>query len=371
MLSGHLQQARQKRQAAGLERKPRVPPAEGVDFSSNDYLGLRRDPGLKRVLEQAVRNSGCGSGSAHLVSGHSAAHARFEQALAQWLGYEACLLLPSGYQANLALLSGLLPAGAPVLQDKLAHASLIDGARLGRLRLRRFRHNDVEHARRFIHRQRPWLLSTEGVFSMDGDRAPLMELAAICRQADCWLHVDDAHGLGVLGPEGRGSVAAAGLNHSTVPLLTVTFGKAMGLSGAAVLAGREVIEHLHNHARPWIYSTATPPAWAEAGLHALEQIRGPERRRLLWRNIEQFRQLAQAHELPLASPAGPIQILPAPDVATCSAWGRCLEAQGWRVGVIRPPTSPTPRLRITLTAAHRPEQIQGLVLALSRLRSRA
>ncbi len=382
MLRQHLQQCRQQRQAAALERHavPCEQPQSVVltwqgrqllNFAGNDYLGLRQHPLLKAALARAVEEKGAGSGSAHLITGHDPAHARLEQALAEWLGHEAALLFPSGYQANLALMAGLLPQKAPVLLDKLAHASLIDGVKLAGARLRRFRHNDAAHARHCTERQQPWLLSTEGVFSMDGDRAPLPALADLCRKNDCWLHVDDAHGFGLLA-EGRGSVAAAGLNASAVPLLTLTFGKAMGMSGAAILAERAVIEHLQNHARPWIYSTATPPAWAEAGLQAVALLQqADDARARLQAHVERFRQGAESLGLKLLPGQSPIQILPLTGNEQALRWGAQLRQQGFVVGVIRPPTSPTPRLRITLSAAHTDAHIEQLLQALARLREAA
>ncbi len=377
MLHDHLQRARQDRLAAGRQRRCRLseplPGAEVlregrrlVNFSGNDYLGLSHDPAVLAALQGAVQRWGAGSGSAHLICGHQPPHERLERALAEWLGYEAALLFPSGYQANLALLAGLLPAGSPVLADRLAHASLLDGARLARARLRRFRHNDPEHAGQCLQRDQAWLLSTEGVFSMDGDRAPLAELARLCRQSGCLLHVDDAHGFGLLGG-GAGSVAAAGLQAVDVHVLTVTFGKAMGMSGAAVLADRALVEHLQNHARPWIYSTAAPAAWAEAGLTALERLQqANDLRQRLGENVALFRELARTRGLKLQPVDGPIQILHLQDSEQALACGQALEAAGFLLGVIRPPTSPTPRLRITLSAAHRPEQIRALADALAR-----
>ncbi len=378
MLRQHLQLCRDERHRAGLERKARAyaHPREvylqrqnrqWLNFAGNDYLGLRQHPALKSALIRAVEAQGAGSGSAHLITGHDPAHDRLEQTLAEWLGYEAALLFPSGYQANLALMAGLLPQKAPVLLDKLAHASLIDGARLAGARLRRFHHNDAAHARHCLQRQQPWLLSTEGVFSMDGDAAPLQALASLCQRDACWLHVDDAHGFGVLA-DGRGSVAAAGLTAKEVPLLTITFGKAMGMSGAAILAERAVIAHLQNHARPWIYSTATPPAWAKAGLQAVALLRqADDARARLRAHVQQFRQGAEKLGLPLLPGSSPIQILPLSDNAQALHWGEQLRQQGLVVGVIRPPTSPTPRLRITLSAAHSGEHIQQLLQALAGL----
>ena len=382
MLRHHLQQCRKQRWEAGLERLavPCEQPQAVVlvqqgrrllNFAGNDYLGLRQHPQLKAALARAVAEKGAGSGSAHLISGHDPAHARLETTLAEWLGYEAALLFPSGYQANLALMAGLLPRKAPVLLDKLAHASLIDGARLAGAHLRRFRHNDVNHARHCLELQQPWLLSTEGVFSMDGDTAPLQALAALCGREACWLHVDDAHGFGVRA-EGRGSVAAAGLTARQVPLLTITFGKAMGMSGAAILGERAVMEHLQNHARPWIYSTATPPAWAQAGLQAVVMLQqADEARARLQAHVERFRQGAESLGLKPPPGQGPIQILPLASNEQALRWGAQLRQQGLMVGVIRPPTSPTPRLRLTFSAAHADVHVQQLLQALAQLREAA
>lgn len=345
-----------------------------VNFCANDYLGLSGHP---RVIEAFRRGGGrrVGSGAAALISGYRAAHRELEQALAAFLQRDAVLLFGSGYLANLALASGLMQRGDVVVQDRLCHASLIDAARLADGRLLRYPHGDAAACARQLERypEAPALVMTDGLFSMDGTLAPVTELAAVCKDSGAWLVVDDAHGIGVLGEHGRGSLELAGLDQNQVPVLVGTLGKAFGAAGAFIAGSHELIEHLVQRARSYIYTTAPPPALAAAATAALEVIRDePEHRQALMENIRYFRQQAQARNLAISDVSGPIQPLMAGDAGRALAMSEALRRQGYWVSAIRPPTvaAGTERLRITLSAVHTREQIDGLLAALEPLQER-
>ncbi len=340
-----------------------------LNFCSNDYLGVSQHP---RVLA-ALRSVGAaGSTASPLVCGHAAAHARLEDTLCDWQQAPRALLFSSGHAANLAVLQGLLGKGDVCVQDRLNHASLIDGARLSGCDFRRYPHGDAEGAARQLaaHPEGAALLASDGVFSMDGDVAPLRELAVVAKTHEATLYVDEAHAAGVLGEAGRGSIAAAGLSVADVPLRLVTFGKALGGAGAAVLGAADLIEHLLQTARGAIYSTALAPAQAAATQAAVALVNGEEGEALRARlrgNIARFREGAAARGLALLPSETAIQPLPAGDDARALGWSAALEARGYWVGAIRPPTVPEggARLRITLSAAHAANQIDGLLDALA------
>ena len=339
-----------------------------LNFCSNDYLGLSQHPQALAALRGA---DSAGSAASHLVCGHDARHAALEEALADWLQLPRVLLFGSGYLANLAVVQSLLGKGDVCVQDRLNHASLIDGARLAGCTLKRYPHADAEAADRQLaaHPDGVALLATDGVFSMDGDIAPLPALADVARTQQATLYVDDAHGIGVLGESGRGSVAAAGLDVDAVPLRLVTFGKALGSVGAAVAGDAALIEHLLQTARPGIYTTALPPALAAAALAAIRIVRGEEGEALrahLQANIQRFRTGAAARGLALLPSQTAIQPLLIGADADALACSRALEQRGYWVAAIRPPTVPegSARLRITLSAAHTTAQIDGLLEAL-------
>lgn len=340
-----------------------------LNFCSNDYLGLAQHP---RVLAALHAASVAGGTASHLVCGHAAEHAALEEALADWQQAPSALLFPSGYVANLAVLQALLGRGDACVQDRLNHASLIDGARLAGCDLRRYPHADAEAAARQLaaHPDGAVLLASDGVFSMDGDVAPLPALALAARAHGATFYVDEAHAAGVLGAAGRGSVHAAGLALEDVPLRLVTFGKALGGAGAAVVGEVTLIEHLLQSARGVIYTTAMPPAQAAATLAALAIVRGEEGDALRARlrgNIEHFRAGAARRGIALLPSDTAIQPLPVGEDAAALRLSAALEAQGFWVGAIRPPTVPEggARLRITLTAAHAPMQIEALLDALA------
>lgn len=380
--------ARQQAQAeAGLLRRLRT--VEDADspwlvidgrrllgFAGNDYLGLAAHPALREALLDAARLWGVGATAAHLLGGHRAPHAELEAALADWTGREAALLFATGYMANIGVLDALLSRGDICVQDRLNHASLLDGARLCGAVLRRYPHADADAAARQLT-LRPGaaaLLASDGVFSMDGDVAPLHALAAQARAAQATLLIDDAHGLGVSGPRGAGSVAAAGLDARDVPVLIGTLGKALGTQGAFVAGPRALIEALAQFARAHVYSTAPPPAVAAATLAALHLARqGEDLRARLAARIAQLRAGAAALGLRLLPSQTPIQPLLLGAARTALAWSHALEQAGLYVPAIRPPTVPAgqARLRIVLSAAHGAEHVARLLDALAALRARA
>jgi 8-amino-7-oxononanoate synthase len=355
--------------AANTAARPLVDGVPLLNFCSNDYLDLAREPAVAGAMADAARHWGSGSGAAHLVTGHSAEHHALEEELAAFTGREAALLFSTGYMANVGVISALAARGEIILQDKLNHASLLDGARLSDATLQRYRHADADDARRLADAAegRLSLIATDGVFSMDGDIAPLRELAQIARAHQAWLLVDDAHGLGVMGATGRGTLELAGLGQDDVPLLVGTLGKAFGCFGAFVAGPREVIELILQRARSYIFTTALPPAVAAATRVALAtlQQQGWRRQRVL-ANVARFRAAAAARGIALMPSSTPIQPVPLPGAARCAAASDALRARGYWVAAIRSPTVPagTERLRVTLTAAHRDEDIDGLVAAL-------
>jgi 8-amino-7-oxononanoate synthase len=372
-----------ERRAQHLYRHRRVSdspqgPAMTIDgkpllaFCSNDYLGLAADKRIAQALKQGVDRWGSGSGAAHLVSGHSSAHHALEEALADWLGRERALLFSTGYMANLGIITGLLGRDDGLFEDKLNHASLIDGGLLGGARMHRYRHANMDSLQQQLatHRHRARMVVTDGVFSMDGDIAPLGEMAAICAREQALLVVDDAHGLGVLGHEGRGSVHEAGLSQQDVPVLMGTLGKAFGVAGAFVAGSETLVETLIQQARSYIYTTAMPAALAEATLASLRIVREEAwRRERLVSLVQRFRDGAAAIGLTLMPGRTPIQPILLGDSQKAVAWSERLEALGCLVTAIRPPTVPAgqARLRVTLSASHEEAQVDRLLDALSTL----
>ncbi|HTP39427.1 MAG TPA: 8-amino-7-oxononanoate synthase [Steroidobacteraceae bacterium] len=343
---------------------------ELVDFCANDYLGLTRHPALIRAAQAAAATFGAGSGSAHLVTGHTREHQALEEELAAFTGRQRALLFSTGYMANLGVVGSFCARHEQVLEDRLNHASLIDAARLSGAELERYAHLDAAAAERLLAAGRATLLATDGVFSMDGDVAPLAALAAATAAHDSWLLVDDAHGLGVLGPEGAGSVQEAGLGEREVPLLMGTLGKALGSFGAFVAGEHEVIEYLLQTARTFIYTTALPPPAVAASRAALRVLREePQLRARLHAHIARFTTGAAQLGLQLGPSRTAIQPLRVGGSAAALALSAALEAAGFWVAAIRPPTVPegSARLRITLSAAHRESQIDALLETLGRL----
>ena len=336
-----------------------------LNFSSNDYLGLSYHPQIIRAWQQGAERFGVGSGGSGHVSGYSVAHQALEEALAGWLGYSRALLFISGFAANQAVIAALMAKDDRIVADRLSHASLLEAANLSPATLRRFTHNDPQHLARLLDAPcgGQQLVVTEGIFSMDGDGAPLAEIHRVARQRNAWLLVDDAHGIGVTGDEGRGSCWRQQVKPE---LLIVTFGKGFGVSGAAILCSESVADYLLQFARHLIYSTSMPPAQAQALSAALAVIRSPEgadRREKLAALIQRFRSGVKASDFTLANSHSAIQPLIVGDNARALRLADTLREQGCWVSAIRPPTVPagTARLRLTLTQAHEAQDIDRLL----------
>ena len=345
-------------------------------FASNDYLGLSRHPRLIEAIAEGARRFGAGAGASHLVSGHHTVHESLEHELARFAGKPAALAFMNGYVANLALLTTLAGEGDVIFSDELNHASIVDGARLSRAAVKVYPHVDVDALEALLRSSaaRQKLVVTDAVFSMDGDIAPLRALLALCERHDALLVVDDAHGIGVLGPEGRGSVRALGLQSDCIVYMG-TLGKAAGLSGAFVAADQLIIDRLVQRGRPYVFSTATPPALAHATLTALELIPAADAARgQLERHRERLREFASTwRPFRLLASATPIQPLVIGDNSTVVRIADALLQEGLWVPAIRPPTVPvgSARLRITLSGAHTDEDIGRLGTALSHIVSTA
>ena len=328
-----------------------------LNFSSNDYLGLCRAPELIAALHRGAQQYGVGSGASPLVTGYNEAHLALETKLCQITGFEAALLFSSGFSANSTLCKTLFDKQDVVLADKLVHASIIDGLRDSGADFKRFLHNSTESAERLLAKNTVSALITESVFSMDGDIAPISALSALCRAHNAWLIVDDAHGFGVSDIFNQ---PAANL----IDIQIVTFGKALGCQGAAILGSRELIAFLVSNAREYIYSTALSPANAALALAAVEHCEAhPELRQNLQRNISIFKQLCQDADIPLLGSDTAIQPLIIGDAEQTLLVAQKLKAMGIWVGAIRPPTVPvgSARLRITLSASHSEAAIRRCV----------
>jgi len=338
------------------------------NFSSNDYLGLSQHPAIVRAWQEGAEQYGVGSGGSGHVSGYTTAHHALEASLADWLGYSRALLFISGFAANQALITALMEKDDRIVADRLSHASLLEAAHLSPAQLRRFAHNDASQLSTLLEKpcDGQQLVVTEGVFSMDGDSAPLCDVLATAQRHNAWMLVDDAHGIGVLGDEGRGSAFSQNVQPE---ILVVTFGKGFGVSGAAVLCSDSVADYLLQFARHLIYSTSMPPAQAVALQAALRVIRsddGEQRRQTLAVLIQRFR--AGARELPYQTTDShsAIQPLIVGENSRALALAEQLRARNMWVTAIRPPTVPagTARLRLTLTAAHQTQDIDNVLEAL-------
>jgi 8-amino-7-oxononanoate synthase len=338
-------------------------------FCSNDYLGLANHPEVIAAWQAGAERWGVGGGASHLVVGHSTPHHQVEEALAELTGRPRALLFSTGYMANLGAITALVGQGDTVLQDRLNHASLLDGGLLSGARFNRYLHNDaVSLANRLGKACGNTLVVTDGVFSMDGDLADLPALAEVARARGAWLMVDDAHGLGTLGAQGGGVVEHFGLGIDDVPVLIGTLGKACGTAGAFVAGSDDLIEALVQFARPYIYTTSQPPALACATLKSLELLRRETwRREHLAGLIRQFREGAVQIGLQLMDSPTPIQPILIGDSAQALKLSRMLRDRGLLVTAIRPPTVPagSARLRVTLSAAHSEAQVQLLLNALA------
>ncbi len=341
---------------------------ELVNFCSNDYLGLANHPALISAAQAGAAQWGVGSGASHLVCGHTAVHEAFEQRFAAWVGKPAALSFSTGFMANLAVVTALLGREGAVFADKLNHASLNDAALLSRAQFRRYPHNDLAALDRLLAQSpvRRKLIVSDTVFSMDGDIAPLAGLLELAERHDALLYLDDAHGFGVLG-QGRGALAQCGLDSPRI-IYMATMGKAAGVAGAAVAAEQIVIDWMINHARAYIYTTAAPPLLAQALLASLDLIEAEDwRRQYLNEHIALFRSiLAEAGDC-LGKSLTPIQPVMVRDSATAVQLSTVLKQAGFWVAAIRPPTVPTARLRVTLSAAHRSEDVNALAQCLLQL----
>jgi 8-amino-7-oxononanoate synthase len=339
-------------------------------FCSNDYLGLAHHPRVIAALGDAAARYGAGSGASHLVTGHCAEHHALEEELAAFTGRERALLFSTGYMANIGVASALVGRTDQVLEDRLNHASLLDAGLLSGARFSRYAHCDSAalEARLAESESGAALVMTDGVFSMDGDIAPLDSLARIAQAKRAWLMVDDAHGIGVLGRSGRGTIEHFGLDARQVPILMGTLGKAFGTFGAFVAGTEDLIEYLIQRSRTHIYTTALPPGIAGATRTALRLIEEESwRRDRLNANVTRFRSLAGGAGIDLTDSQTPIQPIVLGTAARALAVSEALWERGFWVTAIRPPTVPegTARLRITFSAAHREAQIDGLVEALA------
>ncbi len=379
-LSARLEQ---RRAAALYRQRPLLQSPQGpqvmVDgtpllaFCSNDYLGLANHPEVIDAWRAGAERWGVGGGASHLVIGHSSPHHELELALAEFTGRPRALLFTTGYLANLGALTALVGQGDSVLQDRLNHASLLDGGLLSGARFSRYLHNDADSlGKRLDKASGNALVVTDGVFSMDGDIADLPALAAQAQARGAWLMVDDAHGFGTLGRHGGGVVEHFGLDMGQVPVLVGTLGKAFGTAGAFVAGSEELIECLIQFARPYIYTTSQPPALACATLRSLQLLRDEHwRREHLAALIRQFRQGAEQIGLHLMDSFTPIQPILIGDAARAMRLSAMLRERGLMVTAIRPPTVPagSARLRVTLTAAHSAAQVQLLLNALAECHS--
>lgn len=346
-------------------------------FCSNDYLGLANHPQVKQAMIDGVNQYGVGSGAAHLVNGHTRAHHQLEEELAEFTGYPRALLFSTGYMANLGLCQALLNKNDYVFEDRLNHASLIDGGILSGARLQRYLHNDPVNAEKKINDiKRPEankLVLSDGVFSMDGDIADIPALAKLCNKTNSWLMIDDAHGFGTLGETGKGCLQHFDLDNHDVPVYMATLGKAMGTAGAFIAGSEELVETIIQQARSYIYTTAMPAAIAEATRCSLRLIQNePQHLQNLNDNIAYFKTCCSEAGLNIEDSQTAIQPLLIGDDEKAISLSQQLFDKGFLVTAIRPPTVPegTSRLRITLSAKHTRDHIDQLVELLSQLLKR-
>lgn len=379
----HWQHQLAQREQQHLMRRVRVSKnAQGIhtiidgkpylSFISNDYLGFANHPVLKKALIEGATQYGTSSGASHLLGGHSSAHQQLEEALAAFTGRDRALLFSTGYMANLGVLTALLGKGDCILQDKLNHASLLDGGLASGADFRRYLHANTTSLETYLqnHQQKKTLVCTDGVFSMDGDIAPLPALARLCENHDALLMVDDAHGFGVLGKTGAGSCEHFSLTQHDVPILMGTLGKALGSFGAFVAGSHDMIEMLIQFARPYIYTTALPPAQAVVSHAALQLLHTESwRREQLHARIAFFVTQAQQRGIPLLPSNTAIQPVIIGSSERVLQINTQLHAAGFLVGAVRPPTvaEGAARLRITLCAEHSEQHIEQLLDALTNI----
>jgi len=343
-----------------------------LSFCSNDYLGLANDPRIIEASISALKQTGVGSGAAHLITGHSYFHHQLEELLAERTNRSRALLYSTGYMANVGAITALCEKGDLVIEDKLNHASLIDAGLNSGAAFKRYKHSDMQALETILARsdEKNKLIVTDGVFSMDGDMAPLPAIMSLAKKYDADVYVDDAHGFGVLGHTGGGICEQFSLNSDDQPILMGTLGKALGVAGAFVAGSEELIEWLIQKSRMYIYTTAMPPALAAASVKSLQIIQKESyRREHLAELINYFRMEVQKTGLSLMPSQTPIQPIIVGDEKTALEWSASLKKSGLLVKAIRPPTVPkgTSRLRITFSAAHSKDDVTKLVNNLAQL----
>ncbi len=366
----------EQRKAAGLYRTRRVVSgpqqprmtADGdavLAFCSNDYLGLANHPALVEAAKSGLETNGLGGAASHLVCGHHQAHHQLEERLAAFTGRSGALFFSTGYMANMGVISALAGRGDSIFSDALNHASIIDGCKLSRATIKTYPHGDTDTlAKQLAETEGHKLVVTDGVFSMDGDIAPLRELARLCQAHGALLVVDDAHGFGCVGPQGRGSVCAEGLTEDEVPLVIGTFGKAFGCSGAFVAGPALLMDYLVQKARTYIYTTAMPPALAIASQASIDLVEHEDgRRQHLQSLIARFRCAMTALGYRLLPSTTAIQPVLVGDARAAVRLSADLEKLGLLVTAIRPPTVPqgASRLRVTLSASHTDAELDRLI----------
>lgn len=340
-------------------------------FASNDYLGLAMHQEVIQASIEATQRFGAGAGAARLVSGSLPPHQELESALAQFKGTEAALTFSSGYLANIGAIPALIGQGGLILADRLCHASLIDGCRLSAADFRIYRHNDLAQLESLLAARRParrTLIVTDGLFSMDGDLAPLPELSRLAQAYEADLYVDDAHGTGVMGPQGRGTAEHFGLE-ATIPFQMGTLGKAFGSSGAYLAGTSTTIQYLMNTSRSFIFTTAPPPGQAAAATAALRIVqREPERRARLWANRERLFTGLKGLGFTLSPTVSPILPILVGNADRALAFAEHLFKEGIYAPAIRPPTVPdaTSRIRVTVTSEHQPYHMDQALAAFQR-----
>lgn len=367
---------RQKSQGAFIQINNR----QYLNFCSNDYLGLANHPEIISAAKNALDEYGVGSGASALITGHTKIHQQLEEELANFTNRSKVLLFSSGFAANVGVLSALVDQKDCLIMDKLCHASLIDGGKLSGAKLQRYHHLDTENLEYRLDQnsdqnrgqKNNWVV-TESLFSMDGDQAPLGKLSAVCEKYSANRYVDDAHGFGIYGGNGSGSLNAANLDEQQVSVMVATFGKAFGVSGAFVAGSETLIETLIQSARSFIYSTAMPPAIAAAVLKSLELVKSENwRREKLFDLVQYFREKASEQGIPLSENVhGPIQPVIIGESDRVLKISEQLVEKGIKISAIRPPTVPkgSARLRITFSASHEKKHVDSLVTVLSEVLS--
>ena len=345
-----------------------------LSFCSNDYLGLANHPDIIKAFQNATEKYGVGSGSAHLINGHSIEHQKLEEALAEFTGRDRALLFSTGYMANLGVVNALMERGDKIFADKLNHASLIDAGLLSKAKMQRYAHNDISALKMLYSKStsKNTMILSDGVFSMDGDVAPVKALSHIAKQNQAWLMIDDAHGFGTLGKKGAGLLEQEKLNQHDVPLLMATLGKGIGTAGAFIAGGNDLIEMLIQTARTYIYTTAMPPAIAAATRASLKIVEKDQwRRDKLNTLIQQFKAGAKELGLELMPSTTAIQPIFIGSTSKAVNISKALLEKGILLTAIRPPTVPdgTARLRVTFSASHNEQDVALLLSALADLAS--